>query len=101
MAALRSDTAAKILNDNGYTAKCAGTASDALVPLTEELVEWADIFFCMEREHRIKLRKRFPDALDTKLAITLDIEDEYYNMQPELIELIINRMAQFAHLLED
>ncbi len=99
MAALRSDTAAQIYIDRGYNARCAGTADDALVELTPELVEWSDIIFCMEREHRIKLRKKHKDALDTRLAITLDIEDEYYNMQPELIELIFERMAQFEHLI--
>ena len=66
----------------------AGLNNGADVPLSGELIEWADIIFVMEKHHRSKLSKRFKPYLKNKRIICLDIPDEYEYMEPELVELL-------------
>jgi predicted protein tyrosine phosphatase len=73
----------------------AGTNHDAENPLTSELVEWADIIFVMEKQHRNKLQKNFKPELRSKHIVCLDIPDEYEFMSPDLIRLLNTKMARF------
>jgi len=53
---LRSPTAEQIFADVAdFATASAGTNNDAENPLTDELVEWADFIFVMERQHRNKV----------------------------------------------
>lgn len=72
----------------------AGTNHDAENPLSTELVEWADMIFVMERQHRARLQKRFRAALHGQRIICLDIPDDYAFMDPELIRLLESRLAR-------
>ena len=66
----------------------AGTNHDAENPLTDELVEWADFIFVMERQHRNKLQKKHRAALKDKRMVVLDIPDEFAFMDPGLVRLL-------------
>lgn len=77
----------------------AGTNHDADNPLSEELIEWADFIFVMERAHRNKLQKRFRRALKDKRIVTLDIPDDYEFMDQALIRLLENRMARYLPMM--
>ena len=89
---MRSPTAQQIYEeDERYTVKSAGTAPDAVVPLSASLLEWADSIVVMEKRHRNWIRKRFPHIYATKKIVCLYIPDEYDNMQSELINLIRSR----------
>lgn len=92
---LRSPTAEHIFADHPrLEVASAGTNHDAEIPLTVELVEWAEIIFVMERAHRNRLQKRFRAALKDKRVICLDIPDEYEFMDPALVRLLQARLSR-------
>ena len=89
---LRSATAAHVLCGDPWNCNTrnAGTAPYALIPVTEDLIQWADEIVCMESEHAIYVRNKMMEwgfAFE-KPIITLHIEDIYEYRNPELIRLI-------------
>jgi predicted protein tyrosine phosphatase len=92
---LRSPTAEQVFADHaGVETASAGLNHDAETPLTDDLIDWADIIFVMERVHRAKLSSRFKDALKDKRVICLDIPDNYAFMDPALIRLLQARVPR-------
>lgn len=93
---LRSPTAEQIFaNVPGIVTASAGTNNDAENPLTDELIEWADFIFAMERQHRKKLQAKHRVALKDKRLIVLDIPDEFEFMDPHLVRLLHTRMQRW------
>jgi predicted protein tyrosine phosphatase len=92
---LRSPTAEQIFaNWPGLEVSSAGTNRDAENPLTDELIEWADTIFVMERSHLNKMRVKFREALGPRRIVCLEIPDEYEFMDPELVRLLEARMRR-------
>ena len=90
----RSPTAERVFEGRpGIEVDSAGLNNDAVVPLTPELVEWADLIFVMEKRHVNKLSKRFRPQLRSKRVVCLNIPDEFEYMQPELVALLESRVA--------
>jgi len=85
----------------GLETLSAGTAADAITPVSADLVEWADVIFAMENYHRNKLRERFGKLLDEKRLVVLLIPDEYAYMQPELIEILKGKVSPHLPGLTD
>ena len=93
---LRSPTAEQVFaNRPGFEVASAGTADDATVPVSPELIEWADLIFVMESAHRSRLARRFRDQLAAKRIICLDIPDEYDYMDPVLVKLLEIKAGPF------
>lgn len=88
---LRSPTAAALLIRRGHNTRSCGSESYALIPLSKELVVWADIILCMEEEH-------FADVMNIANNLFLEeprpamyllnISDNYDYMQTELVGLL-------------
>ena len=93
---LRSPTAEQVFASmpNIETAS-AGINHDAEVPVTPELIDWADIIFVMERDQQRKLSTKFREPLNRKRVICLDIPDEYEYMDPVLVSLLRERVSAF------
>ena len=72
----------------GIDVDSAGLNNDAIVPLTPEQVEWADVIFVMEKEHRQKLHRKFKRQLKRQRVIVLGIPDNYGYMDPALVALL-------------
>ncbi|MDQ3321453.1 MAG: low molecular weight protein tyrosine phosphatase family protein [Acidobacteriota bacterium] len=86
---LRSPTAEHTFaGRDGFDVAFAGLNKGADVPLSVELIEWADIIFVMEKIHRGKVSNKFKTHLKNKRLICLDIPDDYEYMQLELVELL-------------
>jgi predicted protein tyrosine phosphatase len=88
---LRSATAAHLLCGDPYNfnTRNAGTASYALIPVTEDLLQWADEIICMEREHKEYVEKKLEEfKLLAVPIVTLYIEDIYEYRDAKLVELI-------------
>ncbi len=93
---LRSPTAEQIFSlRSDVEVSSAGTNHDAENPLTSELVEWADVIFVMEKQHRNKVQRKFKSALRSKRIVCLDIPDEYEFMDPCLVHLLNTKMTRF------
>lgn len=52
-------------------------------PLSQELVDWADLILCMEPEHAAYVKEYF--KCDPAKLKVLNIADRYYRGDPELI----------------
>jgi len=86
---MRSATAHKLYeNDERFEVDSAGTDRTAKVVLEEWHLEWANAIVVMEKQHRNKIRERFPDWYEKKPIVCLYIEDIYDYMQPELIAVL-------------
>ncbi|GAB6041398.1 low molecular weight protein tyrosine phosphatase family protein [Endothiovibrio diazotrophicus] len=96
---LRSPTAEAVFSAYaGVDAIGAGTNADAETPLSGDLIEWADVVFVMEREHRTKVSRKYAPLLKSKRLVCLDIADRYDYMQPELVRLLKARVSRHVRL---
>jgi predicted protein tyrosine phosphatase len=92
---MRSATAHKIFeNDARFTVSSAGTDPSAAVPLSRELLEWADSIIVMEKHHRNFIRKYFPDIYAAKRIVCLYLPDEYDFMDAGLILLLKEKVEE-------
>jgi predicted protein tyrosine phosphatase len=90
----RSPTAEQIFADfPDVETASAGLNPDADNPLTEDLLEWADIIFVMESAHRRKLASRFRRSLKDIRVICLDIPDKFRAMDADLVRLLKSKVT--------
>jgi predicted protein tyrosine phosphatase len=95
----RSPTAEAVFkNHPRYAARSAGTTDRARIKVTDCHIGWADLIFCMERKHADKLREQFAREIGNKPVITLRIPDDYQFMDPELTELLRDKLAEHLEL---
>lgn len=93
---LRSPTAEQVFATwPDIEADSAGLDNAAVVQLSTEQLQWADIIFVMEKSHRNKLSKKYRSYLNGKKIICLDIPDDYQFMQPELVEILKMKVTPF------
>jgi predicted protein tyrosine phosphatase len=93
---LRSPTAEAIFKGRPHLeVKSAGLAKQANVPLTLELLEWADLIFVMEKRQRNIIQSRFKEIYQRKRIICLYIPDDFEFMDPELIALLEERVSPY------
>lgn len=92
----RSPTAEQIFAEHpGIECTSAGLNQGAENPLTPELVEWADLIFVMERQHKTKLSGSFKPHLHGKRVVCLNIPDNYKFMDPALVKLLQAKVSGF------
>ena len=85
----RSLTAEKIFDGyEGNECGSAGTETNARIKVTEGLIGWADIVFCMEKKHLRRLQTKYAEAISNKPVEVLNIYDDYAYMDEELISLL-------------
>ena len=93
---LRSPTAEAIFADHpNVEVDSAGLNHDAVVPLSPEQIEWADVILVMERAHLNRLNRKFKPWLAGKRIAVLGIPDDYDCMDPELIRLLRVKCAPY------
>lgn len=94
---LRSPTAQRLFApDPRLEVRSAGVDPDAAVPVTRELLEWAELVFVMEKRQRNVVHRRFPDLYRTRRIVCLYIPDTYEFMEPALLEVLREKVP--AHL---
>ena len=93
---LRSPTAEQVFS-HWPKVECAsaGVHGSADVPLSGELIEWADIIFVMEKSHRNKMSAKFKAHLAGKRVVVLGIPDEYEFMDPGLVRLLEDKVGPY------
>lgn len=93
---LRSPTAEHVFADwAGIDTRSAGLNNSAEIPVSPDLLEWADLIFVMEKAHRNKLSKRFKSYLQHQKIICLNIPDEYDYMDEALIRILHQKVLPF------
>ena len=93
----RSKTAEDLYrHDERYEVRSAGVAQFATVPLTRDLLEWADRIFVMnesEDQHRTLIHMRFGKV--NRPIVDLEIEDLWRRGDPELRRLLVRRLKKY------
>ena len=88
----RSPTAEEVFRDHpGVDVDSAGLNPDAVVPLSPEQLDWADVIMVMENTHRDKLKRRFSSHLRGKRVVVLGIPDDFGFMDEKLVAMLITR----------
>ena len=86
---LRSPTAEELYCETpGLEVASAGLNNDATVPVTPELLEWADHLYVMEAAHRTRLSRKFRPYLRGKRVTCLGIPDDFRFMEPALLKIL-------------
>lgn len=82
---LRSATAARIYARK-YNTRCAGSETYALIPVTHELLLWAEEVVFVNEYNYLRIAQKFDlDSFDCDIKC-LNIPDDYDHMNPELIK---------------
>jgi len=87
---LRSPTMAHVLSAEPYNfnTRSAGTSDFALIPVTDDLLMWADEIVCADSEHTTVINKMLQKLDIDKPLINLRIPDVYEYRNEGLIDLI-------------
>ena len=76
----------------GVEALSAGTAPDADLRASADLVEWADVVVAFEARHRRRLAAAFGPQLAGTRVVVLGIPDEFAFMDPALVRTLRQRL---------
>lgn len=88
----RSPTAEQVFrNCAELDVKSAGSDESAINPLSKEVIDWADMIFAMEGNHRKRALEISPDA--SSKIIVLGIEDVYYRSDPGLVKILRKKVT--------
>lgn len=79
---LRSATAARIYAQK-YNTRSAGSEGYALIPLSDELVLWAQEIVFVNKQNYLSVKDKY--SFDDTKVVVLDIPDVYNHMHPKLI----------------
>ena len=93
---LRSPTAASVADRLGYNSRSCGSHNCALIPISVNLIHWANkIFFMEENNYHETLDSFFGDKETTDMlktkSVVWDIED-YYNRNDSVLRDRIERL---------
>jgi predicted protein tyrosine phosphatase len=84
----RSATSEQIYrNDARLAVRSAGLRSEARRRISEQDLQWAEVVFVMEREHKATLRSRFSHLALPPIEV-LDVPDDYEYMDVHLQEML-------------
>lgn len=93
---LRSPTAQHIFAAvEGWLVDSAGLSPDAEHLVSADQLDWADLILVMEPVHKRRLQQRFGPLLKGKKVGVLAIQDDYLYLQPELVELLWDRVERY------
>jgi len=88
----RSPTGAELFARKGYDTKYAGMLARDEAELTADKLRWADHVVVMESRHRRFIKQNFPKLYDSTPVTTLNIPDIYVKNDPELVQMIEEKM---------
>lgn len=95
---LRSPTAANVANSMGFNARSCGSHSNyALIPLSANLIYWAQNIFFVNEENSSKAQEIFKnhpgtlEEMQSKMQVW-NIPDEYEYMHPTLVQIVTERL---------
>ena len=84
--------------DPRVNARSAGTSAGARRVVSASDLVWADVVLVMEDKHKSRLLLEHRDLLTHKPLHVLDIPDDYRFMDPELVELLGDPVADLLGL---
>lgn len=90
----RSPTAEKVYrHDTRFRIRSAGLGKLSPHFLSQKDLLWADLLLYMEKDHLERIKALYPSVTLPK-SINLDIPDQYPFMDPELVEIIKDKVEE-------
>jgi predicted protein tyrosine phosphatase len=83
---LRSPTGASLYNILGYNTRSCGSEDYALIPLSANLIEWAELIVFVNKYNYLGAQQTFKNLIPEWKCLVLDIEDDYNYNDPKLIQ---------------
>lgn len=97
---LRSPTGAAVGTELGANTRSCGSSSYALIPLSVNLIMWADKIFFVNRENYVEALTTFADTgYETDIAekaVVFDIPDDYEAFDPMLMKIFQNSLKEYV-----
>jgi predicted protein tyrosine phosphatase len=91
----RSATAERVFaKRTDLEVRSAGTSRDALLRVNEHMLDWADVVFIMDEGQRCDLEKMFPGHPAIDRLVSLEIPDDYLFLDPQLVDLLTERVER-------
>lgn len=91
----RSLTAEVIFKTNpDLLVRSAGISPSAKHVISGTDLEWADLVLCMENRHKETIMSKFHDLKLPPIKV-LDISSGYRYMDPELVEILVEKIKEF------
>ena len=91
----RSLTAETIYkSEPAWDVRSAGTEESARIKVTAGHLGWADMIVVMEKRHKERLQQKYPEEIAAKRCVCLFISDDYEFMDPQLVELLREKMRE-------
>jgi predicted protein tyrosine phosphatase len=88
----RSKTAESIFRkEKKFKIQSAGLSPKSPSQISETKIDWADAIIVMEDGHKARILGQYRH-LDLPVIYVLHIDDEYEFMQPELVEILEDRI---------
>lgn len=96
---LRSPTAADVATGMGFNARSCGTDSMSLIPLSANLIMWADKIVFMNRENYEQAMHTFRNTgyeedIETKKSF-IHVDDDYNRDDPQLRVICWHALKEF------
>ncbi|WP_189496505.1 low molecular weight protein tyrosine phosphatase family protein [Algimonas arctica] len=89
----RSPTAERIYRkDDRFNVRSAGVSASARKRVPDRDITWADVIIAMDSSHADRLRPMIRRTLSQVTLHTLDVPDLYQFMDPELVNLLRDRI---------
>lgn len=73
-------------SDRRFEVRYAGLSDNSKRRLSDSDVKWADLILAMERKHAKRIRSSYSSMESRPEIESLDIQDKFLYMQPELID---------------
>jgi predicted protein tyrosine phosphatase len=90
----RSATGERVFGkDPSLDVRSAGTSEEAMVQVNERMLDWADIVFVMDEDQQKFIVRAFPGHPAVARMVTLNIEDRYHFLDPELVAMLRERVT--------
>ncbi len=95
---LRSPTAAKVAVELGYNARSCGSSAYALIPLSCNLIEWAETIYFVNEANYLEALDTFRPLQEyyenlVSKAVVWEIEDVYNYNNPTLVNILIEKLT--------
>ncbi len=75
--------------------RSAGVSEYARVPLTPELIKWADEVFVFSKRQRKIIEGRYRDSFAGKLVVCLRLADRFEYKSPKLIVRLTGKLGRY------
>lgn len=75
--------------------RSAGLRDYATVPLTGELLQWADLVFVFSRRQQRVVEARFRDTAENKRVVCLHLPDRFEYKSTELIQKLTGKLRPY------